>query len=103
MQFIVDFFDNNQPLIKRFHYTSSSDELIFSSIVYQYANALRIEKRNSLRYIDWHPKREYSSLPLILDERDYDDIISSGAFFCRKVDVELSIKLLEMLDKRNIN
>lgn len=99
VQFIIDFFDNNQSFIKRFHYTTSSDELVFSSIVYPYADVLGIEKRNSLRYIDWNPKREYSSLPLILDERDFDDIIATDAFFCRKVDLAVSKTLIDMLDK----
>lgn len=103
VRFITDFFDNNQSFIKRFYNTTSSDELVFSSIIYPYVDVLKIEKRNSLRYIDWNPKREYSTLPLILDERDYDDIVSNGAFFCRKVDAEQSKRLLEMLDRRSKN
>ena len=98
VEFIIDYFDQNKLFINRFHYTTSSDELVFSSIIYPYADILRIEKRNSLRYIDWNPQRECSSLPLILDERDYDDIISSGAFFCRKVDLIVSKTLIDMLD-----
>lgn len=100
IKYIITFFDHNSAFIKRFHYTSSSDELIFSSIVYSQAKQLKIEKRNSLRYVDWKPNRPYTSLPLILDERDYEDIIYSGAFFCRKVDMIHSKLLLDMLDKR---
>ena len=30
------------------------------------------------------PKREYTTLPLVLDERDYPAILVSGAFFAEK-------------------
>lgn len=59
---------------------------------------LNIDRNNSLRYIDWFPKRKYVTLPLILDERDYVAIKESKAFFCRKVFIDRSVKLLDLLD-----
>lgn len=35
---------------------------------------------------------------LILDERDYVAIKESKAFFCRKVFIDRSVKLLDLLD-----
>lgn len=98
VEYIIDYYDNHPEFIRRFRFTTCCDELVFSSIVYPVAEDLQIVKRNSLRYVDWFPNRPYTSLPLVLDERDYDSIIRSGMFFCRKVDAEQSRKLLDMLD-----
>ena len=40
--------------------------------------------KNNHRFIKWEKKN--GSYPAILDESDYIDIISSGAFFTRKID-----------------
>ena len=101
IEYVTEFWENNYDFIKRFRYTTSSDELIFSSILYPKAALLNIEKRNSLRYIVWKPKREYGTLPLILEESEYDEILSSGALICRKVDLEHSSRLLDLLDEHN--
>lgn len=63
-------------------------------------NEVPVISNNSFRYVDWHPKHDYTSLPLILDERDYDDIVNSGMLFCRKVELGKSDTLLDMLDER---
>lgn len=61
---------------------------------------LPIVSDNDFRYVDWHPRRAYRSLPLILNEEDYDDIVNSGMLFCRKVELGESDRLLEMLDEK---
>lgn len=63
-------------------------------------NTIPIISNNSFRYVDWHPKHNYASLPLVLDERDYADIINSGMLFCRKVESGKSDILLDMLDNK---
>ena len=37
--------------------------------------------------------------PYILNEEDFLDIINSQAFFCRKVDLQESKKLLDLIDQ----
>lgn len=98
VEYIINYCDNHTEFIRRFRFTACCDELVFPSIVYPRADDLQIVERNSLRYVDWRPNRPYTSLPLILDERDYDSIIHSGMFFARKVELEQSKKLLDMLD-----
>jgi len=83
---------------KRFRYTSCSDEMFFQTILHPFVEQLDIETTSSLRYIDWHPKRQAKSLPLILELCDYDEIIQSGMLFCRKVNHSQSAELLNKLD-----
>lgn len=99
MDYVMDYFDNHPEYVKRFKYTISGDELIINNVINKHTDSLKINRRNSLRYVDWHPSREYDSLPLILNETDYEKIVHSKNFFCRKVDEGISSKLLEMLDQ----
>ena len=48
-------------------------------------------------YFEKHSGRRHTGSPLLLNEDEYDEIIKSGAFFCRKVHPVTSKKLLEML------
>ena len=91
---------SNPFYLKRWHHTHCCDELIFHTLLNNKTKELNIEKYNSLRYIEWHPKRESPSLPLILDEREYEDIVKKNAFFCRKIHPELSHRLIILLKKR---
>ncbi len=72
---------------------------MFNSILME-QHELPIVSNNDFRYVDWHPRRAYSSLPLVLNEEDYDDIVSSGMLFCRTVELGESDRLLEMLDHK---
>ena len=63
---------------------------------------MKIDGRKPLRYVSWNPthpvKDKYR--PYTLDERDFPYIIQSQAFFCRKVDLPISGKLLDMIDEQ---
>jgi len=62
---------------------------------------LEINPNNSLRFVEWSPKRHYTEkLPLVLQEMEYDDIVKSNAVFCRKVELPVSIQLIKMLDNQ---
>lgn len=100
VSYLMSFCDDNPEYLNRFKYTISSDELFFSSILFDHIEEMSIERRNSLRYIDWHPKRECRSLPLILEECDYNDVIESNSLFCRKIDCKKSAKLIQMLEHK---
>lgn len=98
--YVLDYIKSNPFYLKRWHHTHCCDEMVFHTLLNKKTEELNIEKFNSLRYIEWHPKREYQSLPLILDEREYEDIVKKNAFFCRKIHPKLSHKLVLLLKKR---
>lgn len=101
VSFVLNYLESHPQYHKRFYYTSCCDEVIFHTMLFDKAKELRIEKYNSLRYIDWYPTRPTPTLPLVLDERDFESIINSGCFFCRKIDGQKSKKLMDMIDDRN--
>ena len=53
---------------------------------------------DNLRYTDWSIRN--GSIPAILDDSDTDRIISSGAYFARKIDPVISEGLIEKLKCR---
>ena len=102
-EYVVSEEKNNPSFFKRFHHTSCSDELIFATLLYRKREQLKIVADNSLRYINWEKEvegRKQKNHPLILNEDDYEDILKSGAFFCRKFNPTISSKLLVLLEKR---
>lgn len=99
VEFVLKYAEQHPDFMKRFHNTSCCDEIIFHTMLHPYLEMLKIHSDNALRYIDWHPRKEYhGTLPKILDESDYEKLINSGALFCRKVNEEHSGRLLDMLD-----
>ncbi len=100
MNFVLEYMSTHPEYLRRFRHTYCCDELIFHTLLYPYLDNLKIHKDNALRYIEWHPKRAYNGkLPLLLEETEYEDIIRTGALFCRKVDSRVSERLLEKLDE----
>ena len=109
--YILKFMEDNPRYVKRFHISRASIEVFFHTMLYDKADQLNIEKYNALRFIQWYPRkgekldhhiasRKNLLRPLVLDEREYDDIVQSGAIFCRKVHPVHSAKLLALLKKR---
>lgn len=101
VKYIVEFCSKNEWYVKRFKWTSCCDEIFFHTIVMNSPYAEKI-CHCDLRYIDWKQKIEGESLPRILDESDYEDIISSDRLFCRKLDEEKSRTLINKI-RRNIS
>ncbi|MDR1678855.1 MAG: beta-1,6-N-acetylglucosaminyltransferase [Prevotellaceae bacterium] len=100
VEYVLTFVNDNPLYVGRFKNTKLVDELFFHTMLYDKAEELNIEKYNALRYIEWYPKREAETLPVILDEREYDDIVSSAVIFCRKIHPSISIKLIDLLRKK---
>lgn len=98
VEYVLKYIELNPKYLNRFRYTLCCDEVIFHTLLQSKISELRINRHNSLRYIEWHPKREFKSLPLILQESEYNDIIKSNSMFCRKVDPKESLTLLNLLD-----
>jgi len=97
LQFVLDYTTNKPELLKRLRYTFCAEEIYFQTILLSSRFAHEIINDN-LRYIDWTPRHE--SIPAILDESDYHEIIASKSVFARKFDPLISGKLKEMLMKR---
>lgn len=98
VEYVLREIASHPTYLESFRYTNCCDEVIFHTMFWEHLEELNIDRNNSLRYIDWFPKRKYVTLPLILDERDYVAIKESKAFFCRKVFIDRSVKLLDLLD-----
>lgn len=97
--YVFSYIKKYPEYLKRFKYTTCCDEVIFHTLLQYKTTELNINKYNSLRFIEWHPKRAHSSLPLVLEETEYNEIINSSAMFCRKVDPIKSKVLIEKLKK----
>ena len=98
-QFILRFIKDNPEYYSRFKYTECCDEIFFHTMLYSYKDKLEIDTSTNLRYIDWAPDRSTESLPLVLEEVDFDKIKKSGAVLCRKIDPVKSRKLIYLLEK----
>ena len=95
--------ETNKNFFRRFHHTCCCDELVFHTLLAPHIKELDIEAHNSLRYIDWHKTasgRSNPGSPLTLNEEEYDEIMSSGALFCRKVHPVISKILIEKLKQQ---
>lgn len=102
VKFVFEQEESNATFFKRFQHTYCGDELIFQTLFHGHEKELNIDGKHPLRYINWYKKvegRSHIGSPLTLNEDEYDDIINSGNFFCRKVHPDTSRKLLAMLRK----
>jgi len=98
----MQYINQNPQYLKRFNHTVCPTEKIVQTFVCDKTEQLEIETTNPLRYISWHAHRPVDTdyRPFTLTEQDYDFIIDSKAFFCRKVDEIESAKLLDMIDEQ---
>lgn len=102
-EYVVNEEKENPSFFRRFHHTSCSDELIFATLLHGKEAELHIVSDESLRYINWNKVayvRKQIHSPLILNEEEYDEIVNSGAFFCRKVHPVISERLLTLLENK---
>ena len=92
-------------MLKRFNHTCAPGEHFFATLLYKHLDELHIHKHFPLRYVSWKPYRkiEQKHRPYDLTEQDYERVINSAAFFCRKVDEVTSAKFLDMVDAQRGN
>lgn len=98
--YIHDYLLTHPEYVKRFQWTCCCDEVFFHTLIMNSPLRSLIIPDN-LRYIDWTERGE--SLPLTLKADDYEQIINSGALFCRKIDPVKSEKLIELILKNVFN
>lgn len=99
--FVLNYVAENADYYKRYENTYLIDELFFHTILNKRFDELNIDKSNSLRYVSWRANRPIleKHRPYILNELDFDVVSNSGAFFCRKIQLPESEKLLDLIDQ----
>lgn len=105
VDYVLTYLNEHPWFYRRFNHTSSPDEHFFTTMLYAHLEELHIRKHFPLRYISWEPYRqiEQKHRPYDLDEQDFERVINSAAFFCRKVDEINSAKFLDMVDAQRGN
>ena len=97
VDYVLKYLNDTPKFLNRFKYTACCDEVIFHTMLNDLDKKLNIEKYNCLRFIEWHPHRAFKTLPLVLNQSEYKEIIDSGFFFCRKIHPTESQQLKLML------
>lgn len=95
VQYSVNFLDTNLNFLEMLKTGCFSDEFWVQTIL---CNSSVFSKRivnQNYRFVKWEKKN--GSYPAILDKDDYDDILHSGAFFMRKISLEISGELLNKM------
>lgn len=91
--YILSFIRANPMILKRFEHTFCAEELIFQTLL---MNSPLKDKiiNNPLRYMVWPG-------PKVLDESDYEKIKQTDSLFIRKIDSNISDKLLKRLENES--
>lgn len=96
-RYLVDFTNKNRRIIKFFEHSGCSDELYIQSVLLN--SPLKDKLQNVIyRFFDWSNN---GKSPKILVEDDFQAIKASGAWFARKVDMNIDSRILDMLDELN--
>lgn len=86
VEFMIKYIDENPSFLKRFNHTMCCDEMYFSTIFHNHLQKFNILGLLPLRYVSWEPTHPVKDnyRPYILDERNFQYIISSQAFFVER-------------------
>lgn len=95
-RYTLHYLESNPAYLRRFDHTGCADEIFFQTLMMNSPFARNVVN-NNLRYVKW----SNGSSPDILTASDYDNIVSSGRYFARKVDQTGSANLLDKLDLRH--
>lgn len=93
--YVLNYIDVHPEFLAKLKHTLIPEEFFFQTILMnsRYRDMLVADP---LRYTLWQSK--HGSIPAILDESDYNGIVSSNCFFARKIVPTLSDKLTSMID-----
>ncbi|WP_255713370.1 beta-1,6-N-acetylglucosaminyltransferase [Pedobacter sp. Leaf132] len=94
--YVVNKVEQDKKLINFFSLCWASDEFVFQTILLNSAYKDKIIN-NNYRYIDWSLG---GANPKTLDESDFEKIKKSEMLFIRKVNQNVSGKLLDMIDAK---
>ena len=90
-------YEKENKFINDLKYITVPEEFYFQTILENSYLKPHIAS-NNLVFNDWSKPRN-GSLPAILDETDYDDIVHGPYFFARKIDKKISRKLIDKISK----
>lgn len=95
VEYVITYISDNPAYIKDLFHTKIPEEFFLQTILMnsKYKNQIVC---NNLRYTDWNNRN--GSTPAILDETDYNKILNSDCFFARKIDSNISMKLIKMFE-----
>ncbi|MDR1884338.1 MAG: beta-1,6-N-acetylglucosaminyltransferase [Prevotella sp.] len=94
VEYFLDFLDKYPHVLKAYKYTFCAEEILLHSILMNSPFREKVAKKN-LRFMLWEHRDGLS--PANLDERDYENIVGSEAFFARKFGYPVSEKLRDKL------
>ena len=105
-KFVLSEMQNNRTLIRYFKYSFVPEEkmiptIIFNSKYKKYAMVSEFREYRGLIYLSALEEFCYGKEIKVYQEEDYDHLVTSNKFFCRKVETGKSDKLMELLDKHN--
>lgn len=89
----LDYMNRYPEYLRRFRMTSIAEEICMPTLWVNCGIPLINDYK---RYIDWGTD---GGNPQVLTEKDYDNIVSSGALFARKMESGASDKLIELIQK----
>ena len=87
----LDYLDKCPDYLRRFRHTSIAEEICLPTL---WCNSGISLINDYMRYIDWGPD---GANPQVLTEKDYNNIVSSGALFARKMESTVSNPLIKKL------
>lgn len=94
--YVVNKVESDKKLTNFFYFCWASDEFVFQTILMNSPHKNNIVN-NNYRYIDWS---EGGANPKTLDENDFEQIEKADMLFARKLDIEKSAKLFDMIDNK---
>lgn len=97
VKYCLDYLETHKNYYEMLKTGFCSDELLFQSILCNSVYISEIEDNNH-RYINW--SKQYNNYLAILDEKVYKILENGDYHFERKIDRNISSKLLSMLNKK---
>ena len=91
--YILETIKANPRVVKYFRYTWASDEIIFSTILYN--SPFKNKITDNLMFVNWNWKGSASGHPKILNKDDWDSIKKSDKFFARKFDLSVTPHIID--------
>lgn len=90
VEYFLSYLDTHTEVLNSFKYTFCAEEILLHTIIMNSPFKEKVCKDN-LRFMVWEYRDGIS--PANLDERDYNEIIKSNAFFARKFEYPVSESL----------
>lgn len=102
VNFIMEYNQKHPDYLCRFVDTSSPSEIYYHTMLKPYIEEFHINTQMPLRYNSFIAHRQVDTKyrPYDLNELDYEYVMKTPCFFCRKVHEITSSKLLDMIDEQ---